>query len=165
MRAQLLLFLCTSFVIANSQNSWLQKADCGGVARKDAVGFSIGNKGYIGTGYGCDSVCAFRADFWEWDQGTNVWTQKADLAGGPRAYAVGFSVGTKGYIATGSGIWAGPDLWEWDQATNMWTQKANFSGGNRENAVAFSIGTKGYIGTGMDPVSYSFMQDFWEYDP
>ena len=33
-------------------NTWTQKADFGGTARYAAVGFSIGNKGYIGTGHG-----------------------------------------------------------------------------------------------------------------
>ena len=33
-------------------NTWTQKADFGGAARGDAVGFSIGDKGYIGHGRG-----------------------------------------------------------------------------------------------------------------
>ena len=32
-------------------NTWTQKADFGGTERRGALGFSIGNKGYIGTGY------------------------------------------------------------------------------------------------------------------
>ena len=32
-------------------NTWTQKADFGGTGRNGAVGFSIGSKGYIGTGY------------------------------------------------------------------------------------------------------------------
>ena len=32
-------------------NTWVQKADFGGIARSGAVGFSIGSKGYIGTGW------------------------------------------------------------------------------------------------------------------
>ena len=31
--------------------AWTQKADFGGTARDCAAGFSIGSKGYIGTGY------------------------------------------------------------------------------------------------------------------
>ncbi|MCH8318138.1 MAG: hypothetical protein IIA88_06530, partial [Bacteroidetes bacterium] len=31
-------------------NVWVQKADLGDTARSSAVGFSIGSKGYIGTG-------------------------------------------------------------------------------------------------------------------
>ena len=41
-------------------------------------------------------------DFWEWDQATDVWTRKADFGGIARRDAVGFSIGNKGYIGTGS---------------------------------------------------------------
>src|ERR1039458_4739017 len=53
--------------IANcfSQGTWTQKANFGGIAREVAVGFSIGNKGYIGTGVFSPNI--YR-DFWEWNQ-------------------------------------------------------------------------------------------------
>ena len=40
-------------------------------------------------------------DFWEYDPATNAWTQKADFGGTARLDAVGFSIGSKGYIGTG----------------------------------------------------------------
>ena len=40
-------------------------------------------------------------DFWEYDPATNTWTQKADFGGTTRSVAVGFSIGSKGYIGTG----------------------------------------------------------------
>ena len=40
-------------------------------------------------------------DFWEYDPSTNTWTQKADFGGTARNWAVGFSIGNKGYIGTG----------------------------------------------------------------
>jgi N-acetylneuraminic acid mutarotase len=144
-------------------NVWTRKADYPGNSRTDAVGFSIGNKGYIGTGYGDGT---FQRDFWEWDQGTNIWTKKADFGGIGRAGAVGFSIGNKGYIGTGSsdGI-DHKDFWEWDQETNIWTKKMDFGGVARASAVGFSIGNKGYIGTGTHPGIVYASQDFWEYDP
>ncbi|MBL0184035.1 MAG: hypothetical protein IPP96_17830 [Chitinophagaceae bacterium] len=66
-------------------NSWQQKADFGGVARQNAVGFSIGSKGYIGTGRNP----AYLKDFWEYDPTANNWSQKTDFGGTARAYAVG----------------------------------------------------------------------------
>ena len=78
-------------------NAWTQKADFGGGPREQAVGFSIGGKGYIGTGYNGP----YRQDFWEYDPATNTWTQKADFGGTARYGAVGFSIGSKGYIGTG----------------------------------------------------------------
>ena len=58
--------------------------------------FSIGSKGYIGTGYG-----GLRNDFWEYDPATNAWTQKADFAGVARAYGSRIFHRSKGYIGTG----------------------------------------------------------------
>ena len=57
-------------------NTWTQKADFGGTARLGSLGFSIGSKGYIGTGW--DGV--YLKDFWEYDPTANAWTQKADFA-------------------------------------------------------------------------------------
>ncbi|MEO5673795.1 MAG: hypothetical protein ABIQ74_04045 [Chitinophagales bacterium] len=149
-------FLSCSF----AQGTWTQKADFGGTARYLATAFSIGNKGYIGTGY--DG--SYRKDFWEWDCATNVWTQKADFGGTARWEPVGFSIGIKGYIGTGfDGVYK-QDFWEWDQAANSWTQKQNFPGAARSTAVGFSIGTKGYIGTGNIPVPPYKTLDFWEWD-
>lgn len=143
-----------------SQGSWIQKANVGGTATRFAgVGFSIGTKGYIGSG-----VTLLSNDFWEWDQATNVWTQKANFTGGYRLAPVGFSIGNKGYIATGSdgGSVYYNDFWEWDQATNTWSQKAAFGGVAREFAFGFSIGSMGYIGAGED-ASQAFY-DFWEWN-
>ena len=148
--------ICLLTSILFAQGTWTQKADFGGTGRLFAVGFSLGTKGYIGTGT--------RNDFWEWDQTTNVWTQKATLSGTARGVAVGFSMGNKGYI--GTGMYGSTnyfqDFWEWDQASDVWTQKANFIGAARGDAVGFSIGTKGYIGTGADPGNY--YNDLWEWN-
>jgi len=153
----LTICLFTSYIF--SQGTWTQKAFFGGTARQNAVGFSIGTKGYIGTGRP-----TLEKDFWEWDQATNVWTQKADFGGTKRSYAVGFSIGTKGYIGTGQDLNSArtKDFWEWDQATNIWIQKANFGGTGRYQAVGFSIGNKGYIGTGSDSTAKT--KDFWEWN-
>ena len=97
-------------------------------------------------------------DFLEYDTQTDIWTKKADFGGAARSYAVGFSIGTKGYIGTVSYN----DFWEWDQSTNLWTRKANFGSSVRESATAFSIGTKGYIGMGSDYPSY--FKDFFEFN-
>jgi N-acetylneuraminic acid mutarotase len=142
--------------------SWQQQ-------RHGAVSFSIGTKGYLGTGYGyVKNVNAYKKDFWEYNPATDSWTQKADFGGTARWCAVGFSIGTKGYIGTGSiGNEKTKDFWEYNPTTNTWTQKADLGGVERVCAVGFSIGTKGYLGTGyryVDNVLIN-LQDFWEYDP
>ena len=143
-------------------NFWTQRADAGGGPRENAVGFSIGNKGYIGTG-----DFGRRQDFWEYDPQTNQWTQRADIGGGGRHAAVGFSIGDKGYIGTGRGSdnEAKRDFWEYDPQTNIWSKKADFIGGARSYAIGFSIETKGYIGLGLDTTRFFSEPDFWEYDP
>ncbi|TAL58907.1 MAG: hypothetical protein EPN85_10490, partial [Bacteroidetes bacterium] len=160
-------------LLAQGPGTWTQKADIPGgwpwPGTKATVGFSIGTKGYVGTGYYLDGMGMSNnsADFWEWDQATNVWTQKANFGGGLRANAIGFSIGNKGYIGTGLPSWLGTaipknDFWEWDQATNTWVQKANLPVG-RSKAIGFSIGSKGYIGMGLDG-SYIAQNDLWEWD-
>jgi N-acetylneuraminic acid mutarotase len=148
-------------------NVWTRKADFEGTIRGEAVGFSIGSKGYIGTGNG---DTPYSTEFWEWDQATDVWTRKADFGGNSRTEAVGFSIGNKGYIGTGYGgsqtsYLLYNDFWEWDQTTDLWTRKANFGGGARSTAVGVSISNKGYLGTGLGGNIIYAYQDFWEYDP
>jgi N-acetylneuraminic acid mutarotase len=99
-------------------------------------------------------------DFWEYDPDADSWTQKADFGGAERSSAVGFSIGSKGYLGTGFATDGNKrDFWEYDPVANTWTQKANFGGTKRTLAVGFSIGTKGYIGLGNDS-SFNYTKDF-----
>jgi hypothetical protein len=148
--------------VASLGGTWTAKTAFGGTARSGAVGFSIGTKGYIGTGY---NGTALTTDFWMYDPVANTWTQKLDFPGAARTDAVGFSIGTKGYIGTGyNGTALTKDFYEYDSVGNTWTPKADFLGTARRGAVGFSIGTKGYIGTGDDGV-IPLTKDFYEYDP
>lgn len=133
-------------------------ANYGGTPMAFPAGFSIGTKGYFELGM--TSASMYSQDFWEWDQASNTWTQKANLPGPARWEPVGFSIGTKGYIGTGNTA-SGQinDFWEWDQPTNTWTQKSNMGGPGTEGAAAFSIGAKGYIGTGT-----AIPNELWEWD-
>jgi N-acetylneuraminic acid mutarotase len=145
-------------------DTWIRKADFEGTTRTAAVGFSIGRKGYIGTGVlSAVRISILYKDFWEYDPAADTWAQKADLGGASRYSAVGFSVGSKGYIGTGAGVLSLylKDFWEYDPSTNTWTQRADFGGTARDGSVGFSIGDKGYIGTGHD--GSSPRKDFWEY--
>lgn len=171
MRILFILILLTACAAANAQNEWNKLEAFGGSKRERAVGFTIGNRGYIGTGQ--DTAEAMVRDFWEFDPGTNSWTQKANFGGSARRNAVGFSAGNKGYIGTGmdnqfsiSGDEL-PDFWEYDPATNIWTQKAPFPGAGGMGvyyATGFGINGKGYICCGkVGPSSYS--NQLWEYNP
>lgn len=152
-----------------ASNVWSQKASYPGAGAINnpsywfvgAIGFSIGSKGYIGTG---ECAGTYYNDFWEYDPSLDTWTQKANFGGMGRLGGAAFSIGTKGYIGTGQGSGVYNDFWEWDSQTNLWSQKANFGGAPRYSATAFSIGTKGYIGTGLNNGGNIRMSDFWEWD-
>jgi N-acetylneuraminic acid mutarotase len=162
--ALLYSFISVNMVFAVA-DTWTQKADFGGAARYGAVGFSIGSKGYFGTGFiGAGAYADWQKnDFWEYDQAANTWTQKADYGGGKRREAAGFSIGNKGYIGMGNNGYASQkDFWEYDPIANTWTQKADFGGTVRQGSVGFSIGNKGYFGTGDNGAR---QKEFWEYDP
>ena len=151
--------------VPGSPNSWNRKADFGGAARYGAVAFSIGNKGYLGTG--SDNAGSYTKDLWEYNPDDDTWTQKADFGGTARRQATGFSIGSKGYLGTGSyGFVYYKDFWEYDPVANTWARKADFDGPGREGAVGFSINSKGYMGTGhaYDGAEI-YYKDFWEYDP
>ncbi|MCY7421507.1 MAG: T9SS type A sorting domain-containing protein [Chitinophagaceae bacterium] len=143
-------------------DTWSQKANFAGGPRQSAVAFSIGNKGYVGTGLENTE----KNDFWEFDPTANTWLQKASFAGTPRYGSVGFSIGNKGFIGTGADLQGirTNDFWQYDPFTNIWTRKADFGGPSRYLGVGFSIAKKGYIGTGASGHS-SELKDFWEYDP
>ncbi len=99
-------------------NKWTQKADFGGISQGMTAGFSISNKGYIGSGTLADYILSF----WEYDPGADSWEKKADLLGkGYPSYA--FSLGNKGYVGFGqeSGI---DHLYEFNPAptsTFLWS--------------------------------------------
>ncbi|MFI5219894.1 MAG: kelch repeat-containing protein [Bacteroidia bacterium] len=135
---------------------WTQKADFGGTPRADATGFSVGSKGYIGTGF---INPTYSTDVWEYDPVTNTWMQKANYGGSPIVEACSFSIDNFGYVLSAP---SGIDFWQFDPLLNVWTQMANFAGSARQAAVAFAINGKGYITTGLFASS---LDDLWEYDP
>ena len=126
--------------ITYAGGTWTKMTDFGGLARKEAVGFAIGTKGYIGTGVGGTiATPIYYSDFWEYipaTTGGGTWTQMADFgatddetAGLKRASAVGFAIGTKGYVGTGyDGTIYYKDLWEYDPTANAWTAKDDLPG-------------------------------------
>jgi N-acetylneuraminic acid mutarotase len=90
-----------------------QVADFPGSARETAIGFSIGNKGYVGLG--TDATYSDKnKDFWQYDPSTNTWIKKADYPGTGIYGATGFSVNDKGYVGLGGSAEYGQkkDFWE-----------------------------------------------------
>ncbi|TAL60361.1 MAG: hypothetical protein EPN85_07400, partial [Bacteroidetes bacterium] len=160
-----ILFLSSITSLLHAQGTWVQKASLPpGNERLTAVAFTIGSKGYLGTGIFPSNPLTYLSDFWEYDPVTDAWTQKANFAGGLRGYAVGCSINGKGYLGTGQNLsGAYSDWWEYDPSANAWLQKANYPVVTA-GAFSFSINTKGYIGTGGD-ATWNCRDDFYEYDP
>lgn len=149
----------TANTIVFSQGNWTQKANFGGSGRSNAVGFSVGAYGYMGTGY----TGTPQDDFWRYNPANNTWTQMANFSGGARYAATGFSIGNYGYLGTGvNGTTYYKDFWRYDPAGNSWTKMADFGGTGRFYAFGFSSGYCGYIGTGSNgTVAYN---DVWRYN-
>ncbi len=147
---------------------WNEVADFPGSIAEGQSAFSIGDKGYVGTGYVNvnHDYAYYLSEFWEYNEITNAWTQKTDYSY-KMAYGVSFSIGNKGYIAMGRCFYGDGqnEIWEYDPATNQWTKKSELIEGYRyarRGAVAFTINGKGYILTGTDGMYHN---SIYEYDP
>jgi hypothetical protein len=151
-------------VYSQATDTWTQVTSLGGatgsgLSRDAASSFVIGTKAYVACGQNSNP---YNLDLWEYDAGTDVWTQKANFAGTARRSAAGFSLGGKGYITCGQDATGFKnDLWEYNPSTNTWAAKTSYPGTARRLPVAFTIGTKAYVGTGDDGV---FKGDFYKYD-
>ena len=137
---------------------WTRLADFPGEARANAVAFSIGDQGYVGTG---DNLVA-------------------TTPGNPY-----YMEEVGGYIDGGQVF---SDFWRYNPLTDAWEQIRDFSANktNREDAlrpltraVGFSIPSQkfGFVGYGMAPKDYlipnppkntstiNAQKDFWKYQP
>jgi len=149
------------------KNTWTRKADFPGLGNRGQCAFAIGDIGYVGTGL--DSWGSGSAEFFEYNEQQNSWTIKPPLPMQMR-FGIGFSVGNKGYFATGS--WIQRNVLEFEPGNTQWEVKLNLidvvAGMNqmRVYAVGISGATKGYISTGSTDEYWGTMfNDLYEYDP
>jgi N-acetylneuraminic acid mutarotase len=148
--------------------NWVTSTDFGGSPRSGAYCFVIGEKAYVGLGYGGPNN-TYLPDSWVFEPGNTRWSKIADFPGTLREQAVAFSLNGKGYVGTGYNrerilpdTYQLKDFWEYNPASNQWKRLGDFGGDARYNAVAFDDGTYGYVGTGYNGNFYS---DFWQYNP
>lgn len=79
------------------------------IVRMSAVAFVIDNQAYISGG----ESGGVRSDTWKYDPDTDLWENVAKFKGTARSYAVSFSNGKRGYVATGkSSTLRFDDIWE-----------------------------------------------------
>nr|WKN35328.1 kelch repeat-containing protein [Tunicatimonas sp. TK19036] len=156
-------------------NTWTRKADFPGNNLAGATAFTIGDKGYIGTGkhinyltgvpgYDEENINSLTNEFWEYDPTTNQWIQKADFPGERRHNATSFSINEKGYLLAGNLTLHtpeyAPDMYEYNPYTDQWILKAEvpepqYAG----RATSCVINSKAYVSFYYD------MHQFQVYDP
>ena len=152
-----------------STNAWTQKQSVGGGFRSRAVGFSMGAKGYIGTGYYFDGSSGIDYnDFWEYDPTNDIWLQKADFEGTSRSNAIGFTIGEKGFVGLGyDGLETVTDMWQFDPDLDDWIQMTSFPGVGRLASSVVTVGNRAYVGLGyyvMPPNIVVNLRDIWVYE-
>jgi N-acetylneuraminic acid mutarotase len=156
--AIILLCALVSQDAAASVSGWTQKANFGAEGRHRGIGMSIGNKGYMGLGhYNGAGPNIVKKDWWEYDPGTNSWTQRADYIGnnGNGNYApMAFGMDQYGYIGGGQ-VGSDNNLYRYDPALNQWTLMGPMPM-QYVNREGFVINNKGYAAS---------TSTLFEYDP
>lgn len=138
-------------------------------ARTEAVAFSIGTKGYVGTGSEVENNVPLN-DFWEYDPTTNAWAQIANFPRGTSS-ATAFTIDNKGYVAGGGAVASpfGTNAMNYSAVyaptTNTWKQIADMPK-RTTGAIGLSMDNKGYIIGGImsNDLSTAVM-DVQMYDP
>ena len=138
-------------------NSWALKANFGGTSRYGASAFTVGGKGYVGTGY--DGT--LKNDLWEYDPSADTWAAKAFYTF-PCLFGTAFSIAGYGYL--GTGISGNQSISRYDPVANTWTPEPIYPGTGFYALVGFSIGGKGFIGSGDDG-PHTQPVDLWQFDP
>jgi len=136
-----------------------------------AVAGSINNIGYVGCGFDGSNN---RNDFYQYNAGTDTWTQlTAPFPGDKRTGAFSFVVNNQLYVAGGSNNNASvTDVYAYDPSASKWntkrylrnvsnsTESYDYSGVARSQAVGFAINNKGYAAVGG-----STLLSCYEYNP
>jgi len=146
-------------------NTWNSFISMGGAKRSGAFVFTINDVAYIGGGI---NNGLYEFDFWALDGATGSWSQKEDLDEDDdytiaRSEAVGFSIGSLGYLATGSQGSLLSITWEYDPIQDVWDDKTDFEGTARSGASVFSDGNRAFVLLGRS--SSLRFDDIWEFLP
>ncbi|MDN5211280.1 kelch repeat-containing protein [Fulvivirgaceae bacterium BMA12] len=151
-------------------DSWTKLKDFAGTRRYNAVGFSLNNMGYLGTGFDGDN---FNNDFWQYNPSNDSWTEIRSLPGQKREEGLAFVIDGLAYVGAGrnNGLYE-DDFWEFNPADNSWTSRSlddeddyydeYLQATQRHDAIAFGFNGKGYIVGGSNGTIQSSV---WEFNP
>jgi N-acetylneuraminic acid mutarotase len=128
-------------------NSWTQKANYPHQSH-GAVGFTIGNKGYMGSG-DSETIGAV-TDFYEFDPVANTWTAKANCPLSNDGH-VSFAINGIGYLGLGNSN----QLYSYNPVSNMWNVATSSMPGSWHGA-AFVLNNKAYYLPSYSNTLYMF---------
>lgn len=129
-----------------------------------AVGFAVGNYGYVGTGYDDDGASKY---MFQYDPSQNKWEEVEGVKVSKRYGASTFIIDQTVYFVGGveNSMYV-VDFVSFNPTTNEWKTYKKLSEYNkdlaRDAASAFSINGKGYLLCGRNSGA---LTDTWEYDP
>ncbi len=163
MKYYILTIFLFATVLVKSQNYWAQKTDLPSSSRYSAVGFSIGDIGYICCGRISPSSLA--NDLWMYNTTNDSWTQKTSLPTQGLYAPSAFVINGIAYVGNGAYNSGGNsnNFYKYNPTTDSWSQVASFPGSARYGCGFFAINGKGYICGGTTGSMY--LADLWEYDP
>ncbi len=145
--------------------SWTQKKSMNTPnKRTGAVAFVYGDTAaYIVSG---SNNGVMNSEVARYNPATDTWTRLRDIANVSsdsyddtytsivRTNAVGFVIGSKGYLATGQNGSNVATVWEYDFTNDTWAAKTSFERSTRNAAVGFSVKGRGYVGLGTNSTYY-----------
>ena len=154
-----------------ASDSWQQLAPFPGLARDEAIVFTLNNKGYvIGGGAANGGSNPYQADAWSFDFATETWRQlAAPPQNVPRSEGFAFSLQNKAYVGGGK-IKDGnvePYVYEYDPMTDTWSIKEKIFDPINLFSAAASVNGTGYVITGEGYFNFDFAgsQRFFQFKP
>ncbi|HTR27783.1 MAG TPA: kelch repeat-containing protein [Puia sp.] len=163
----------TPYGYDSAYGTWAQITDFPGQARSNAVGFSIGNTGYIGGGLANDGFTPLN-DYYAYTPGAG-WIQIDSLVdqfgdSHPRYDAVAFSFDTTAYVLTGTDNYNYfNDIYRYSPTTNTWIALPAMPGSKRSGAITWVYKGQGYLLTGYTNgskwASGTQCYDMWRFNP
>jgi Galactose oxidase, central domain len=139
-----------------------------GVYDQNPISFTVGNKGYVISGYTSTET----SKVWEYDFAANTWTNIGNSPLGKRTGGVAFVLNSKVYMGLGyeNVVFNGQTIrvykkdWiEYTPGASYHAVKANFPGTGRTRTLGFIMNNSLYLGFGSNESSGRF-KDFWKYN-